>query len=808
VHKTLTLYLLGVALWAGFAFLLYIEFFPENVALLSELLLISGLFTVVAYYHFLRAFQNKPAGAGVYLGYASLLALIPFIIQGRVAYVIKSSAVAGAAPKIELTFLGIAVVALVCVTLVGLAIVGLIQKYRHSADQRERNKIGYLLVGFALMALFGLTKLLPEINKYPLAHLGNLGNAVFITYAIVKYQLLDIRMVMRRGMVYVVTLLCFIGLYGLLLFGILQSLQLRTSHTTLIASAGVALLIAILFYPLRDTIQERVERLIYKDAYDYRRMLLNFADKMSRVLNTNEIAENMLTLITKAIHTEQASLYLPDDDSGDFVSRYRLSVKGRDFDGMRLMSDNPIVTWLTKESRPLNREQLGIIPQFKSLWDKEREQLIESGIEMFFPMKNKDDLVGILAIGKKEHGSDYRGEDLDLVMTMVTEAGVVMENAQLYAAARMRANTDEVTGVYNHRYFHERLEEEISRGLRFGVVFSLIFLDLDLFKRYNDIHGHLAGDEVLRQIGESLKGSLRVVDMAFRYGGDEFAVILPGASADDAHKVAERIRKNIEQAMDSQGILMSCSLGVASWPTDGVMREGLIQCADSALYHAKQWGNRSCLYSDGMSSGEFHLVKGSRGKQEVMSTIYALAATVDARDHHTYGHSKKVSNYAVAIAEAIGLSPERLAVLRTAALLHDIGKIGIADELLNKAGPLDEEDWKPVHAHPTLGVSILRHVDGLAPCLPGIQYHHERYEGNGYPSGLASEHIPLDARIIAIADAYEAMTSPRPYREGKLTEEEALEELKCNMGTQFDPKLVEVFCNLGEQVSRKKVKAQ
>jgi len=167
-----------------------------------------------------------------------------------------------------------------------------------------------------------------------------------------------------------------------------------------------------------------------------------------------------------------------------------------------------------------------------------------------------------------------------------------------------------------------------------------------------------------------------------------------------------------------------------------------------------------------------------------------------------------VSNYAVAIAEAIGLSPERVAVLRTAALLHDIGKIGIGDELLNKAGPLDEEDWKPIHAHPTLGVSILKHVDGLAPCLPGIQYHHERYDGGGYPSGLAGDNIPLDARIIAIADAYEAMTSPRPYRERTLTEEEALEELERNMGTQFDPKLAEVFCTLRKQPSPRKVKAK
>ncbi len=180
-------------------------------------------------------------------------------------------------------------------------------------------------------------------------------------------------------------------------------------------------------------------------------------------------------------------------------------------------------------------------------------------------------------------------------------------------------------------------------------------------------------------------------------------------------------------------------------------------------------------------------------EQETLSTIYVLATALYFKHHYTYGHSRGVSNYAVAIGEVIGLYPERIAVLHTAGLLHDIGKIGISDEVLNKTSLLNEEEWQPVYSHPKLGVSILKHIDGLAACLPGIQYHHEHYDGSGYPSGLKGNNIPLDARIIAIADAYEAMTSPRPYREKTLTHEEALAELESNMGTQFDPELVKVF---------------
>ncbi len=198
---------------------------------------------------------------------------------------------------------------------------------------------------------------------------------------------------------------------------------------------------------------------------------------------------------------------------------------------------------------------------------------------------------------------------------------------------------------------------------------------------------------------------------------------------------------------------------------------------------------------------------GPESKSAILSTIYALAATVDAKDHYTYGHSKKVSQYATDIAEALGYSNDRIATIRAAALLHDIGKIGICDDILEKAGPLTPEEWEPIRAHPNLGVAILKHIDALKDCLAAVQYHHERYDGTGYPAGLQGDNIPIDARILAIADAYDAMTSARPYRPNKLTPEEGLGELKQCAGKQFDPTLVEVFVNLTTETLPTEVKA-
>jgi diguanylate cyclase (GGDEF)-like protein/PAS domain S-box-containing protein/putative nucleotidyltransferase with HDIG domain len=366
--------------------------------------------------------------------------------------------------------------------------------------------------------------------------------------------------------------------------------------------------------------------------------------------------------------------------------------------------------------------------------------------------------------------------------------------AKLEEAERM-ANTDALTGLFNHRYFRERLNEEIERCSRFGDIFSLVFIDMDLFKIYNDTYGHLAGDEVLKILGQVITHSIRTIDIGFRYGGDEFAILLPGTPLTGASRVAERIRQGITTTTVNKGTPQTCSLGIASWPTDGLTREEITQSADAALYNAKQSGrDRVCLACEAPSAKEVQQEKtgNTQNDSAILDRIYNLAASVDARDHHTRDHSKKVSQYAMNIASALGYPQERVEKIRAAALLHDIGKISIPDRLLTKSEPLVAEDWELIHAHPNLGVAILQHVESLRDCLAAVQYHHERYDGTGYPAGLKGDNIPLDARILAVADSYDAMISPRSYRSA-LSNKEAIEEIQRGAGTQFDSKVVHAF---------------
>ena len=257
--------------------------------------------------------------------------------------------------------------------------------------------------------------------------------------------------------------------------------------------------------------------------------------------------------------------------------------------------------------------------------------------------------------------------------------------AKLYAQVEQRSRIDELTGLFNRRHFEERLKEEIGRHSRYGNVFSLLLLDLDNFKTYNDIYGHPAGDILLNQIGKIIKGSVRSADQAFRYGGDEFAVILPEAAMDDAYVVAERVRVQIAKEMEEKESAVTCSIGVAVYPADGMISGELVTVADTALYYAKRTGgNRvylsSRILSEPVDDG------GTYARHNGLSAVYALVSTVEAKDPYTYGHSRKVNTYAVALAEAIRLPPEEVSRISTAALLHDIGKIGVPDKVLNKKG--------------------------------------------------------------------------------------------------------------------------
>jgi diguanylate cyclase (GGDEF)-like protein len=457
--------------------------------------------------------------------------------------------------------------------------------------------------------------------------------------------------------------------------------------------------------------------------------------------------------------------------------------------------------WVYQEKKRLYEPDLKRHTRF---WTGESHLQLGIRSVVYLPLIVTDRGIGTLILASRKPNA-YSRSQINLLEKVALQVAAPIENARLYARVEQRARIDELTGLFNRRHFEERLTEEISRHSRYGNEFSILLLDLDNFKSYNDICGHPAGDILLSQIGKIIKSSVRDADQAFRFGGDEFAVILPQTARDNAYDVAERVRGQIASEMEKKAIAVTCSIGLASYPSDGVISGELVTVADTALYYAKRTGgNRVYLSSKILSEPRAEGGINARHNGG-LSAVYALASTVEARDPYVYGHSRKVNTYAVALAEAIRLSPDEVSNVSTAALLHDIGKIGIPDKVLNKKGKLNEEDWEAIKAHPRLGANIVGNIPNLVPCVSSILHHHEKWNGSGYPEGLKGEEIPLEARILAIADSFEAMTSARPYRHA-LSLEEVIKELRQGVGVQFDPKLVKVFVGIIEAGLPERVK--
>ena len=314
-------------------------------------------------------------------------------------------------------------------------------------------------------------------------------------------------------------------------------------------------------------------------------------------------------------------------------------------------------------------------------------------------------------------------------------------------------------------------------------------MDIDDFKQINDRFGHPVGDRVLGQVASRLRQG----GESFRLGGDEFAVLLPGLDDRAAVAVARSIVERVSAANFEQVGSLTVSAGVATYPVQGVGRDELIRLADSALYWAKDDGkNRARVYeTTTLELRDLRQLAHGPDRAARYRAAASLAKAVDARDAYTGSHSERVSDIAGRIARRLGLDDPQVELTRLAASLHDLGKLAIPEEILRKPGALNESERLVLQRHPQIGYRMLESL-GVEPIADWVLHHHERWDGTGYPDRLEAEEIPLGARIIFVADAYDAMTSERVYRE-PLSAHDAVAELERCAGTQFDPTVVEAF---------------
>jgi diguanylate cyclase (GGDEF)-like protein len=389
--------------------------------------------------------------------------------------------------------------------------------------------------------------------------------------------------------------------------------------------------------------------------------------------------------------------------------------------------------------------------------------------------------LGFLTVLRPERA--FSPTEAAILRAVATDIGGSLRCLRLVSEARRLADKDPLTGLLNHRTIHQRLQSEQERQPRDPRPVSLIMIDMDNFKLFNDTYGHPAGDDVLRRVGAVLRRACRTGDAVARYGGDEFLLLLPGTPAPQAVRCAERIHKALARErfrFQNGNIPIRFSCGVATFPSDTDSFQQLVPLADSRLYHSKAAGGDCITAQD--SANATHPLMQIDGFELLRGMLHAI----DAKDNYTLRHCEAVTKYALEIGRILGLSDAELETLQIAGLLLDIGKIGVPDEILMKTGCLTDEEAEAMSRHPVFGAVIVSGLPDMADVVLGVRHHHECYDGTGYPDRLAGQAIPLVGRILAVADAYAALTADHPYRKS-LTATQALEVIEKNVGTQFDP---------------------
>lgn len=489
---------------------------------------------------------------------------------------------------------------------------------------------------------------------------------------------------------------------------------------------------------------------------------------------------------------------------------------------------------------PATSEQVIPVPDPNMLVSTEHKPM-PPGLWVRVPVFHGARAIADMVVGFQGREQALRDTEQELMLTFAERAGIAMRNAHALDQAKKLSVTDSVTGLPNHRYFHTRFDEELDRTRDTGGSITVMMIDLDRFKVYNDSFGHAAGDVALKAAARTISSTMRREDTVTRYGGEEFVAILPGVDIQTAPMRAQEICDTLAKVFmyNPKTIFapLTASVGWATYPVDARNRDELLNRADLAMYMAKKRG-RNCICGAcelesvaaldsvlsevvaqlasadtvgpgmvatlekrlGQIANSSHLEELAEGmlspnSEATLEALNALAASIDAKDPYTSGHSQSVAKLAEDLGDMLQLSGAHKNQLRLAAILHDVGKIGVVDKVLLKEGKLDEDEKLIMRMHPILGARILQPIKAFRQILNVVLHHHEWYDGSGYPDGLAGQNIPLHARIVSVCDAYHAMTSTRPYRQRR-TPEFALAQLEAGKGTQFDPIIVDYFLQM------------
>ena len=661
-----------------------------------------------------------------------------------------------------------------------------------------------IILGCLCLAVGNIIQIFPN-NAFPYDTLSGVCFALLVMVALVKKRMFRMTLLISRNVLLLIATavfsIAFINFINPLEQTLETYLSLKDSQITI----AMVLLFAVLLFFIFLLVRSLIDALFAREEKQ-NKLLKAFSMEITQSLNINEIMDKLVRVIKDEVVIDQVYICLREKDS--FVAKHSFNPLVPT--SFSIKADSPCVTYLLEEEPYFLLSEFRNSPKYLSMWDTEKLLFRSLDISCVVALKNDKEISGLVLLAGREKQGSFSYLELSFVTTLCSVASVAIKNARLYEKMYREARIDNLTGVYNYRFFMEELPKTFAKCKNDSL--ALVYLDLDDFKLYNQLYGGQEGDQALCRIANLLLRCVGEQGKVFRTSGKIFAVLLPHYDGRQAYILTQDIKQRIAMINNTptraniRPLTVSCGICVS--PYSAASAKELSENADLAVYHAKNAGkDKIIMFQKNISTPQSIAERAMRIIEQTNNTnqnsensryssaLFALTAAIDAKDHYTCRHSLNVARYAAVLAAAIGLSDEQVRIIYEAGLLHDIGKISVPESILNKETRLTEEEITIMQGHVNNCIEIIRHLPAMDYLIPAAVGHHERWDGQGYPRGLAGEDIPIAARCLALADAFDAMTSDRPYRKG-LSLEYALKQIKESKGKQFDPELCDIFIRL------------
>ena len=787
LHLSFAIYLVSMVIWSLGSFMIFADLGFLSTLFWNRFLVIGSMGMPVAFFGFAQNFLMKDRRTWLYLG---LLSYLVTQILNLLGLVITNAYIQDDLLYNHYSGVGVVFSSLSWGFFVSLLGYDLFQGYRSTRDTLYRNRLKYLLIVTVLTFAGSLTNV-TKLQVFPVDIAFNAVSAILIAYVILRHHFLDINLVVRKGLLYSIPTIVIGATYFLII-----SLALNLFHTfsgsrLFLLSLFVAIVTAVVAQPLRDRGQLFIDRLFFREKYDATLMLQRVSRTAAAVLDLDRLTQLILAEVTTTLQIERAAFFTRQEDSDEFSLIAHLGMGPSPH--FKLGATNPIVLWLAQNQRPLTRSNMDILPQFKALWGHERLDLNLIAAELFIPLLVSGSLVGFLALGPKRSGLSFSEDDQLTLTTLANQTAVAIENARLYAIARQE--------------IQERKRAEAQLQLQFRRLSALHTIDLSITNSVNLVAQlQVLLEQVISQqqvdaaavllLNPNSKTLEYAASRGFRSSALQFTRLKSGDGlAGQAAKEQTIINipdltKTDTPLSKSQLLLSEHFVTYFGVP---LVAKGQIKGVLEVFHRSKlepdaEWldfleslATQAAVVLDNVSLFNDLQESNIALQQAYKNTLEGWSRALELRDRGTEGHSQRVTELTLYLAQRLGINREELTHIRRGALLHDIGKMGIPDNLLQKPGPLTVEDAKVMQQHPVYAYELLSSIPFLHPALDIPYCHHEKWDGTGYPRGLKEEEIPLSARIFAVADVWDALNSNRPYRNA-WSREEALDYIREQSG--------------------------